>query len=285
MDRSRVARQYQESPAMRFPNEHYSRWDDKNRKQSRSYEETERILRQTGRMPRPMRMRDIGSFSRPIEKTIVASKQERRAIAEMVGIFDVTKLQAKLLLRREYHPVWGHERIMVYGKLYSEYLQPDANTNDPMEMSFPLKFKAAFREDYDPFFPTKEKKWNDELERRNLRPDVMEGKAFMKVLKKVKPEAEVPENMFVEAILDNVLDLGELVLQHFACHVDKYYRNSKTHRMNKMNARLSKRISKDMGIPMGFDIQDERVSTMDKTPQELHDAPTDWIKVSESYSR
>ena len=29
--------------------------------------------------------------------------------------------------------VWGHERIMVYGKMISEYLVPDVYANEPIE--------------------------------------------------------------------------------------------------------------------------------------------------------
>ena len=31
-------------------------------------------------------------------------------------------------------PVWGHERIMVYGKMISEFMVPDVYANDPIEV-------------------------------------------------------------------------------------------------------------------------------------------------------
>ena len=31
-------------------------------------------------------------------------------------------------------PVWGHERVMVYGKMISEFMVPDVYANDPIEV-------------------------------------------------------------------------------------------------------------------------------------------------------
>ncbi len=30
-------------------------------------------------------------------------------------------------------PVWGYERVMIYGSMISEYMVPDTFTNDPIE--------------------------------------------------------------------------------------------------------------------------------------------------------
>merc|ERR1712176_1064298 len=129
----------------------------------------------------------------------------------------------KMLIKRTHHRVWGHERIMVYGNMIADYIQPDANTNEPFEKQMKLKFKAAFREDFGPFFPTVEQQWKDRLEDSGMRPDLVEGRQIEKLLKKTgaNPDTQVPENMFCEAILDNVVDLGELVVQHFCCLIDK----------------------------------------------------------------
>lgn len=262
---------------LRFEKDNYAKWDPKNRKKTANYEAAEQILISTGKMPRPLRLADVKSSSAPLKKTIVANEKERRKAAEMVGVYAVSRLQARLLLMREYHPVWNHERIMVYGKMMACYLQPDANTNEPMEMELNLKFKAAFREDFDPFFPTKESQWNRELETRGLRPDVVEGKKIEKLIKGANPANEVPENMFCEAILDNVADLGELVLQHFACNVDRLATSSagKRHRLDK---RMQKRLTKELGVKFSCEVKEpqdaELLATL--TPQQIHDAASDF---------
>jgi len=141
-----------------------------------------------------------------------------------------------------------------------------------MEIEWPLKFKASFREDYDPFFPTKETQWNDQLSKRGLRPDLTDGKAIERLIRGSNPSHEVPDNMFPEAILDNVVDLGELVLQHFACNVDRAEtnRNGRPHRLNK---RVSKRLSKELGVKVACNIQEDKdpPGYRPPTPQDLHD--------------
>ncbi|CAE7224646.1 IFI30 [Symbiodinium pilosum] len=133
--------------AWRMEHDNSAKWDPRNRAKTRSPEEAERVLRLTGRLPRPLRLSDVKRGAPPLRKTIVANAKERRAAAEMTGIYSVSKLQARLLLNRETHPVWGHERVMVYGKMISEFMVPDVYAQDPIEMSVPLKFRAAFRED------------------------------------------------------------------------------------------------------------------------------------------
>ncbi|CAK8999558.1 Gamma-interferon-inducible lysosomal thiol reductase [Durusdinium trenchii] len=174
----------------------------------------------------------------------------------MAGIYSVSRLQARLLLHRELHPVWGHERVMIYGSMVSEYMMPDVFTNDPIEVSVPLKFKAAFREDADPYHPTGEAAWNEELERRGLKSEIAEGKQFEELLRKHgDPKMEVPENMFAEAILDNVVDLGELVLQFYGGYMEKQPVSPDTN-PQKLGRRLRKRMKKDYGIDSTFELED-----------------------------
>lgn len=265
---------------LRFEKDNYAKWDPKNRKKTANYEAAEQILINTGKMPRPLRLADVKSGSAPLKKTIVANEKERRKVAELVGVYAVSRLQARLLLSREYHPVWNHERIMVYGKLMANYLQPDANTNEPMELDLNLKFKAAFREDFDPFFPTKESQWNRQLESQGLRPDVVEGKKIEKLIKGANPANEVPENLFCEAILDNVADLGELVLQHFVCHVDRYA-TSPAGRRHRLDKRMQKRLSKELGMEISCEVKEAQDAELLPTysPQQIHDAAShfqDW---------
>jgi len=251
--------------------EYYSKWDPKNRQQTSSPEVAEKILQHTGRLPRPLRLCDVKTNAMPMKKSIVATPAERRKAAEMVGLFSVNRLQARLLLRREFHPVWGHERIMVYGKMVSNHLQPCANTNEPFEVETPLKFKAAFREDFDPYFPTKEAQWTKELQRRGLpQPDLIEGKMIEKALKGSDPALEVPENVFAEAILDNVVDLGELVLQHFACHIDLTQTGPESMK-HKLNKRMSKRLRKEMGMHIKCDVKEKEAFDSIPSAQEIHD--------------
>jgi len=189
----------------------------------------------------------------PLKRSVVANEKERRIIAEVSGIYAIFSLQARLLLRRELHPVWKHERVMVYGHTKSTFLQPDANTNAPMEMEIKLKFKAAFREESS----APVKKWNQRLADQELSPEVVEGKAIAKVMEQIDPKAEVPENMFTECILDNVVDLGELVVQHMMCNVDKT-RVSPAHRQVRLHKRLSKRLSKELGVKTVWEMEPQK---------------------------
>lgn len=260
-------------PPMRPRTDNYAKWDYQNRQRTNSYEEAEMILMNTGKMPRPLRLCDVKLSGMPMKRSIVANAKERRKIAEWMGMYAITRLQAKLLLKRDQHTVWGHERVLVYGKLLVQYLQPDANTNDPMEMEHGLKFKAAFRENDDPDLPTRERRWNDHLEEQGLMTDVIEGKSIKDAIKGLKPTNEIPENMFCEAILDNVVDLGELVLQHFVCHLDKQV-TSNSQKSSRLQKRMQKRLSKEMGVKAQLDLKeenDEPEGWIPATAQQVHD--------------
>lgn len=250
--------------AWRIEHDNSAKWDPRNRAKTRSPEEAERVLRLTGRIPRPLRLSDVKRGAPPLRKTIVATAKERRAAAEMCGIYAVSKLQARLLLNRETHPVWGHERVMVYGKMISEFMVPDVYANDPIEMSVPLKFRAAFREDADPYHPTGDAALNKELERRGLKSEIREGKVFEEMLRRQgDAKMDVAENMFTEAILDNVVDLGELVLQFYALYVDRQPVNGDVDN-SKAPRRLRKRMNKDYGLDASFDMKDELIASKDK---------------------
>ncbi|CAE8678763.1 unnamed protein product [Polarella glacialis] len=272
--RGLVARRYRREEMLRFENERYAKWDPKQREQCKTPEDAERILRNTGLMPRTLRLSDVKTHTQAMRKTIVANAGERRKISEMVSIYGISKLQARLQIQREFHPVWGHQRILVYGKLTASYLVPCSTSNEPMEVETPLKFKAAFREDADPFFPTRETLWNKELEKRGLRPDIAEGKKIEPLLMKTNPSLDAPDNMICEAILDNVVDLGEVVLQFFACHVDRYGVSDEG-KKNKFNKRMSRRMSKELGVEATWTTKDETPEADDTwrppTAQELHD--------------
>jgi len=248
-----MGKQYQ--PHTSMPEREGTRWDQQNRRRV-GPEEAERIILQTGRMPRPVRLADVGFTA--IEKTIVGNEEERRKVASMLAIYSVSKLQAKMVVRREKHPVWQHDRIMCYCKLYSQYLIPDRYSFDPVEIEFRLKFKAAFRENFDPFFKTEETKWEEKMDARGLRPDVIEGgkvEAAVMASYKEKHGVDVQENMFSECILDNVLDVGELVLQHFGNHAEREeydYSTPKTGKKSKLAKRLSNRIKEFTGSEMDF---------------------------------
>lgn len=261
--------------------DHSSRWDYRQRTKTRSPEEAENIMMRTGRMPRPIRLSAIQLGLPPVKKSIVGNEIERRKIAEMCEIFAVTKLQARLMIKREHHPVWQHERIMVYGKLLCGYLQPCSDTNEPVEMGFPLKFKTAFREDYDPLFKTQEQRMESHLQKKGMRvdPDLVEGTKIEQLIRLSNSNHDVPENMFVEAILDNVLDLGEVVLQHFACHVDTQAAGKDAPRdKRKLNRRMKGRMEKEYGLDVGFEAEEDKKpyeGFVKPTPQELHDAHLD----------
>lgn len=252
----------------------YAKWHPKNRSKTKTPEEAERILKNTGRLPRVIRLADIKRGEAPQRKSIVANQDERRVLAEMAGVYAVTKLQAKMLVQREQHPAWGYDRIMIYTKMYAAYIQPDATTNEPFEVEFPLKFKVAFREDSDIFFPTAEGRWNNELKERGLLPGIQEGEAVATLIKGTHPNDDVADNVFLEAILDNCVDLGELVLQHFAVHVDRSSINPKA--KGRHSKRMSRRMSKVMGVNMQWqEINQDPEAGCRPSPQSIHDG-ADW---------
>jgi len=272
------------NPPIRPDNDNYAKWDPVNRKKTSSYDQAEQILINTGLLPRPLRMSDVRMHGAPMKKSIVANVKELQAIAKRTGMYAITRLQARLVVKREFHTVWGHERILVFGKLLVQYLQPDVDTNEPLERELRLKFKAAFKEDADPFFPTKEAQWNKELEKRGLRPDVTEGKAIAKAIRGVNPVNEIPENVFCEAILDNVLDLGELVIQHFMCHIDKHatrekYVTGPTTKSSRLQKRMQKRLSKELGVNAKMDFKDDEKpeNWVMPSPQSLHDEASKFL--------
>eukprot|EP00439_Symbiodinium_sp_Y106_P042030 s6406_g5.t1 len=129
--------------------------------------------------------------------------------------------------------------------------------------------------DQDPYHPTGEAAWNKELERRGLKSEIREGKVFEELLRSAwhdvtlcftsqgDAKMDVAENMFTEAILDNVVDLGELVLQFYALYVDRQPVNADTDN-SKVPRRLRKRMKKDYGLDASFDMKDELIASKDK---------------------
>mmetsp|Transcript_55661 Transcript_55661/g.172513 ORF Transcript_55661/g.172513 Transcript_55661/m.172513 type:complete len:348 (+) Transcript_55661:69-1112(+) len=269
---ARQVQQYHDFKAKRMNTENYARWDPVNRQKTKSYEEAEQIIMNTGKMPRPIRLCDIKANTPPLKKTVVANAKERRAVSEWVGVYAISRLQARLLLKREFHDVWGHERIIVYGKLLVNWLQPDSNTQDPMELEHRLAFKVAFRENMDMHFPSREAKWMRALDKQGLRPDVLEGKTVADAIKRANPMNDIPENMFCEAILDNVVDLGEVVLQHYVCHVDMDATRA-AKKSSRLQKRMTKRMSKELGVKaqISFKADDEDENLSGPSAQELHD--------------
>ncbi|CAE7648336.1 IFI30, partial [Symbiodinium sp. CCMP2456] len=116
----------------------------------------------------------------------------------------------------------------------------------------------------DPYHPTGEAAWNKELERRGLKSEIREGKVFEELLRRQgDAKMDVAENMFTEAILDNVVDLGELVLQFYALYVDRQPVNGDADN-SKVPRRLRKRMNKDYGLDASFDMKDELIASKDK---------------------
>lgn len=246
--------------AKRFGNTRAARWDPEARQRTRSPEEAERVLLATGRMTRPLRLADVKSYGPPLVKTIVANAKERRIAAELTNVYTVGSLTAKCIFRRETHPVWQHDRILMFAKMQAKWLQPCSWSNEPVEMEMPLKFKAIFREDADPWMPTMTQRWEDEMERRDLRLDIIEGRKMEKAFESLTSPDEMPENVFGDALLDNVLDVGEVVLQHFFCFVDRTMNDDGTVSNFRYHKRLAKRLSKELGtnITFGMKALDER---------------------------
>jgi len=219
----------------------------KNRKKTKTFEEAADVIRQTGRMPRPLAARDVQS--KTMTKNIVANKEELKEAAKFAACYSVQKLQARLLLKRERHPVWEHDRVMVYGKIYTEYIQACQETSVPIEERWSRTFKAAFREDVDPFLHTAQAAFDNEMDRRDVKPHFVKGSKKEKALKAMLQEdEETDENIFYECIFDNVLDLGELVLQQWRMGVDPFNECAKARKIAKRKMqRLSRRFSKEFG--------------------------------------
>jgi len=155
-----------------------------------------------------------------------------------------------MLIRREVHPERSHDRIVVYAKMRADYLIPDIESGDPLKRGFDLKFKAAFRENLDPNLPTNERQLYNELERRGIMPDFQEGKMLESLLRSrgALEHDELLDNFWTTCILDNVVDLGELVAQHFVAHVDRFPTEGNAKKLNKYGRRMTKRIEADWGL-------------------------------------
>lgn len=204
-------------------------------------------MRATGRMPRPLPMRNVTNNS-PVQRVIVANAQERLLIAKQAGVYDLTKLTARVMARRTQHPVWGHDRIMVYIKLRSEFIMGDFMTGEPVERQENLQFKTAFREDRDPNRPTAEFRFDQEIDKRGLRSDFVEGKKIEAKMEKVDSlEMDVEEDEFVQHRLDNVIDLGELIVEHYLAWSDKGFSRKKRDDDRALR-RQSERVAKDYGV-------------------------------------
>lgn len=277
--RGRVAREF--VPLDRIlraggEDDYSARWNYHGRSKM-SPEEATRVLLQTGRLSRPIFMGDIKLKQAPLQRTVVANATERKKIARSMGIFAVLKLAAKVVLSREVHPVWKHDRILLYGKLQATYLQPNPDTNEPMEMNFPLSFKAAFREDQDLALDAREVAWNRAVEDKNMRPDIVDGQKLEAILKEHTPSMQIEDNTLIEAVLDNVLDVGEVVFQHFACNIDlqeKPVGLKQKGKNGRLWKRMGDRLKVDYGVEVTQNIRDETKGMVWPTPQEMQDTPT-----------
>jgi hypothetical protein len=252
-----------------------ARWHPTRRTKCKNDEEAEKILMETGRMARPLRLENVSKLM--TKRTIVANELERRRMAERAAVHHITKLASQMIIRREVHPVWHHDRIVVYAKMRADYLLPDYDTGDPLSRGFDLKFKAAFRENLDPNLPTDARVLQKELERRGISPDFQEAKLLESLLKSngalEHHEDNLVDNFWSTCILDNVVDLGELVAQHFIAHVDRYPTERNAKKLNKYSRRMSKRIKADWGLdydlPTWADKDIEAIP--DYHPQGAHD--------------
>lgn len=249
------------------------RWHPTRRTKCQSPEEAERILMETGRMARPLRLENVSKVM--TKRTIVANEAERRRMAERSAVHHITKLASQMLVRREIHPVWGHERVVVYAKMRADYLVPDYDTAEPLSRGFDLKFKAAFRENLDPNLPTDERVLYKELEKRGISPDYQEGKMLESILRAngALEHDELVDNSWSTCILDNVVDLGELVAQHFMVHVERAPTEGNKKKLNRYSRRMSKRINIDWGLDISLPTYtDKDVETIgDYNPQQAHD--------------
>lgn len=227
------------------------------RKATRTPEEAEKMLRQTGRLVRPLRLSDVKLGQQPKKMTIVANAKERRTAADTLHIYHVSKLQARIMAYREVHPVWGHERVLIFGKLQSDFMQPDVFSSDPIETTKRIAFKTAFREDDDIFFLPKTRQFEKELEGRGLMNNIQEGtKLEEKLKKKGDPSVDIPDNFLWEAILDNVVDVGEIVFQFWAAYLNPQPTTPET-KNTRLQRRLNKRMSQEMGTKVEHEFEDK----------------------------
>merc|ERR1712083_999031 len=76
------------------------------------------------------------------------------------------------------------------------------------------------------------------------------------------------------AILDNVVDLGELVYQHFGLYIDRLPVDRNQKKLNKLKRRINRRMSADYGIDLQLPTNKNDYNEPDFNSfnvQELHD--------------
>lgn len=275
------AHQYFKADNMKYQ---FLRWDPQLKGKTRDVDHAAEIIMNTGRIPRPLKCSEIKLHRAPIKRVIVANKKERRKVAEMVGAFYINSLKAKLMLKRDVHPVWGHERIVVYGKVLANYLQPCADTNEPLDQDYSLKFRAAFRDDEDPWAGDKKKDkeqlWNDEVQKRGW-GYTQDGEALQPLMEKYDEDLKLEENIFGECMIDNVLDVGELVLQNFAAYLNQDVLAPGA-ADSKIPQRIHKRLQRELGDTYGYKAEDKAGPQKQWEPQDLYDKGL-WAKTQPGF--
>ena len=135
-------------------------------------------------------------FSRPLpvekipahgmEQSIDANDGERRELAERFGLAELKKLHADLVV----HPERANQAISVTGKITADFVQQCVVTLEPLPGHIEHEIDVLF------MVPAEDEEITAE----------MEGET--------------------EAIIDDMIDLGELVAQHLGVMIDPYPRKA-----------------------------------------------------------
>lgn len=209
-----------------------------------------KLIKERSPFPRPLAMAAVKEDI-PVRKTLVANLKERRQVADRTSCYTIHKLQGRCLVRRERHPVLDHHRILVYGKLHADYVHPDWYSSDPLELSCDIKYKAAFREKLDEYTP--QAMIDAEIDRqRNYggldASRIIEGKRIESQLYESGYDPlDIPEDLWEDASLDNVVDLGFLMTNFFEQNMVRPKHDGDEKKKERKLRRARKRILKDTG--------------------------------------
>jgi len=152
---------------------------------------------ETTEWPVPVREEDIGD--KPLEMEISPSKEQAKALAERLEVISLDSLRAHLRLARE----GGGQIIHITGRLEGEVTQSCVVTAEPLQNTVSEDFEAWYADPDAAVLLAKARK-EREMRHKHGESPILE-------------EHEDPE-----AIIDGVIDVGELCAQYLCLAIDQY---------------------------------------------------------------
>jgi len=138
-------------------------------------------------LTRPLRIEKIGANG--VEETIIASEQERSALATRFSLVELKKLEAKLNVL----PASGAMNFTVHGRMQAEVVQRCVVTLEPLPTTLEQSIKVHF-----------------------AAPELVTADVSERAL----------DEDDMEPITNGIIDLGELVSQHLGLALDPYPRKA-----------------------------------------------------------